>query len=207
MADDPHQLAPLFRMEVTADSRVTESVGGDQQDLVIGLLRQLLAGQQRQNELLQELVQQARATQRQRASESASGSRPIRIWRALPGGGRGARQGAGRVPAAVDGGSGGQRRRPGRRRVRAERVHRSLRSAAGAFEWRAAGPLAAEHDAHRDQFVVIQPGFFRARWGGVFLRPFSAVGEAGRGRGWAGRPRGPAYSIARDVNQPVYLRK
>ena len=69
MAYDPHQLAPLFRMEVTADSRVTESVGGDQQDLVIGLLRQLLAGQQRQNELLQELVQQAGATQRQRASE------------------------------------------------------------------------------------------------------------------------------------------
>jgi hypothetical protein len=70
MSYDPQQVAPLFHIDVTADTRTPSPLTGiDKQDLVIGLLQQLAIGQQRQNELLEELVQQASAAQKQRGAE------------------------------------------------------------------------------------------------------------------------------------------
>ena len=70
MSYDPHQIAPLFHLDVTADPRTPAPVANiDKQDLIIGLLHQLAIGQQRQNELLEELVQHVSAPQKQRAAE------------------------------------------------------------------------------------------------------------------------------------------
>jgi hypothetical protein len=61
----------LFHIDVTADAgagSVGESMG-DKEEIAIALLRQLVLGQERHNKLLEELIQQTGATQRQRASE------------------------------------------------------------------------------------------------------------------------------------------
>jgi hypothetical protein len=64
-------MSPLFtHIDVTSQtSSDAPSVGGASGDEMRGLLRQLIAGQDRQNELLEELVQQLGASQRQRANE------------------------------------------------------------------------------------------------------------------------------------------
>lgn len=64
--ENPH-LSSVFRIDVSADSK-TE--GMDRSDVIqIELLRQLVAGQQRQNELLAELAQATVGMQKQRAAE------------------------------------------------------------------------------------------------------------------------------------------
>lgn len=70
MSIDPHQLASLFPLDVTpeAGSRGGES-GGKVAELFVDLLQQLVIGQERQNNLLEELVKQNNATQKQRATE------------------------------------------------------------------------------------------------------------------------------------------
>ncbi len=70
MSIDPHQLASLFHLDVTpeAGSRGGES-GGNVAELFVDLLQQLVIGQERHNNLLEELVKQNNATQKQRASE------------------------------------------------------------------------------------------------------------------------------------------
>ena len=66
MAQDPHQ-SPLFtHIDVSTHAHSDGSTGNDDMQL---LLRQLVAGQQRQNQLLEDLVQQLNASQRQRANE------------------------------------------------------------------------------------------------------------------------------------------
>jgi hypothetical protein len=69
MVPDPQHL-PMFRIDVSADS----SSGNldddmDTGDLIVALLRQVIAGQERQTALLKELNVQMGATQRQRAQE------------------------------------------------------------------------------------------------------------------------------------------
>ncbi|MGV3483981.1 MAG: hypothetical protein ACO1RT_06155, partial [Planctomycetaceae bacterium] len=67
MSHDPSPMSPVFRIDVSSDS-ASETVG--RSDIVqIELLRQLVAGQQRQNELLAELAQTTAGLQKQRASE------------------------------------------------------------------------------------------------------------------------------------------
>lgn len=70
MSIDPHQLASLFHIDVTPEtgSRGSET-GGGVGEVIIDLLQQLVIGQDRQNTLLEELVQQNNAAQKQRSSE------------------------------------------------------------------------------------------------------------------------------------------
>jgi hypothetical protein len=69
MSYDPRQLPSLFHIDVTAEAGNIEEAMGDKDDVMIALLRQLVMGQERQSKLLEELIQQAGATHRQRASE------------------------------------------------------------------------------------------------------------------------------------------
>lgn len=72
MAHEHPHISPVFRIDVSADSK-TEAV--ERSDSIqIELLRQLVAGQQRQNELLAELAQATTGMQKQRAVE-------IQQWR------------------------------------------------------------------------------------------------------------------------------
>ena len=70
MTHDPHQFPPLFQVDVSADPHVEPSSGQGSLGIEIaGLLRELVEGQQRQNELFAELTEQLSASQRQRAAE------------------------------------------------------------------------------------------------------------------------------------------
>jgi hypothetical protein len=67
MAHDHSHISPVFRIDVSADSK---SENMDRSDVIqIELLRQLVAGQQRQNELLAELAQATAGMHKQRAAE------------------------------------------------------------------------------------------------------------------------------------------
>jgi len=66
------------------------------------LLRELLAAQDRQNELLEELLNQFNSTQRQRPTSSDSGNRPIHSSPAIAGRRRGPRKSPDRVPGQPD---------------------------------------------------------------------------------------------------------
>ena len=71
MSQGPHdQMSSVFRVDVTQTPNdgtgvVQHSPGRE----MVDLLRQLVIGQDRQNELLEELTEQINATQRQRAAE------------------------------------------------------------------------------------------------------------------------------------------
>lgn len=69
MSPDPQQL-PMFRIDVSADAssgRLDSEI--DTGDLIVALLRQVVANQEQQNQLLRELNHQMNAAQRQRATE------------------------------------------------------------------------------------------------------------------------------------------
>lgn len=71
MTRDPQDLSPIFRIDVSPNT--SEPVMG-QPDIspnqeIVSLLHQLVLGQERQNELLEDLIDQMSAAQRQRASE------------------------------------------------------------------------------------------------------------------------------------------
>ncbi len=70
MSQQPQHLPPLFRIDVSADSAasVPETPRSPAHEIA-DLLRQMLAGQQRQNALLEEMIQQFNAAQKQRANE------------------------------------------------------------------------------------------------------------------------------------------
>lgn len=70
MAHDSQDLSPVFRIDV-AQSASEPAVGqaNSAQSEMTALLHQLVAGQDRQNELLEELVDNMGAAQRQRANE------------------------------------------------------------------------------------------------------------------------------------------
>ncbi|MCO6458993.1 MAG: hypothetical protein J5I93_27110 [Pirellulaceae bacterium] len=70
MPHDPQQVPPIFRIDVSADATTSEPAAGrDVGPMLVTLLRQLLTGQERQNQLLEELSSQLSAAQRQRATE------------------------------------------------------------------------------------------------------------------------------------------
>jgi hypothetical protein len=71
MTQNPQPIPPVFHIDVSATSArssVPASQGLDSGETV-HLLRQVVAGQERQNKLLEELVQMMTAVQRQRATE------------------------------------------------------------------------------------------------------------------------------------------
>lgn len=72
MPRDPQDLSPVFRIDVAASGSSEPSMSkrpksGDSE--IADLLRQLIVGQERQNELLEDLVDQMSAAQRQRNNE------------------------------------------------------------------------------------------------------------------------------------------
>lgn len=74
MKRDSKQFSPMFSIDVSADLGKHGSVGAVHRpetpgEEVRSLLEQLVAGQERQNRLLEELIQQSCTAQKQRASE------------------------------------------------------------------------------------------------------------------------------------------
>ena len=70
MSHEPQQFPPLFHLDVSANPLMHGSSSGDSLNFqVVGLLQQLVEGQDRQNQLLEELAEQIGANQRQRAAE------------------------------------------------------------------------------------------------------------------------------------------
>jgi len=67
MSYDHEPISPMFRIDVSAESEATQQTDTDQNAL--GLLNQLVVGQEQQNRLLEELVNQQVAANKQRASE------------------------------------------------------------------------------------------------------------------------------------------
>ncbi len=70
MPHDSHDISPLFRIDVaqSASEPVIAQTGSSQSEMT-ALLHQLVAGQDRQNELMEEMIEQMHAGQRQRSSE------------------------------------------------------------------------------------------------------------------------------------------
>lgn len=69
MTPDPQHL-PMFRIDVSADASSGQLDDDmDTGDLIVALLRQVIANQDEQNQLLRELNNQLSASQRQRAQE------------------------------------------------------------------------------------------------------------------------------------------
>jgi hypothetical protein len=60
-------MSPVFRIDVSAEAESQQSVSAER--VTLELLRQLVAAQQQQNKLLEQLVQQNTAIQQQRANE------------------------------------------------------------------------------------------------------------------------------------------
>ena len=70
MTYDPQQTPPLFSIDVVSSSSAAAPVpSGDKSDWVIALLRQLVTGQERQNKLLEAILQQTNFVYRQRQAE------------------------------------------------------------------------------------------------------------------------------------------
>lgn len=70
MNHGPHDhLSQVFHLDVSANSNDTANIPQSGANEVTELLRQLVVGQDRQNELLEDLVDQMNAGQRQRAAE------------------------------------------------------------------------------------------------------------------------------------------
>lgn len=71
MPNESQDISPIFRIDVSqnASEPKVSNERLEQQSEVTALLHQLVVGQDRQNELLEEVVEQMGASQRQRASE------------------------------------------------------------------------------------------------------------------------------------------
>ena len=71
MERESHEVSPVFRIDVTqsaSESQVRDTQEDTQSEMV-ALMHQLVMGQDRQNELLEEMVDQMGAVQRQRSTE------------------------------------------------------------------------------------------------------------------------------------------
>jgi predicted DsbA family dithiol-disulfide isomerase len=71
MPNDSQDISPVFRIDVTqgASEPQIESGNDQHQATMSMLLEQLVVGQDRQNELLEEILEQLGSTQRQRAAD------------------------------------------------------------------------------------------------------------------------------------------
>jgi len=70
MSNDSNEFPPVFRIDVSADPSPTPAAGNQNADAaIIALLRQVVVGQNKSNQLLEDLVQQQNVSQRQRATE------------------------------------------------------------------------------------------------------------------------------------------
>lgn len=72
MPHRPQDLPPLFHFDVFAEGgKVDKDSPVGSEELIIELLRQLVVAQERQNRLLEELLQQHMASQKQRSNDLA----------------------------------------------------------------------------------------------------------------------------------------
>ncbi len=70
MSHEPQQFQPVFHVDVSAEPQMHgSSENGPLGNEVVGLLRELVESQDRQNQLLEDLVEQLGSNQRQRAAE------------------------------------------------------------------------------------------------------------------------------------------
>ncbi|MDA7901817.1 hypothetical protein N9B48_02205, partial [bacterium] len=70
MPHDSQDISPVFRIDVAQSaSESTAPHSGTGQNEVAAILQQLVAGQDRQNELMEEMIEQMHAGQRQRSNE------------------------------------------------------------------------------------------------------------------------------------------
>ena len=70
MSQESNEVPPVFRIDVTADQDPAPTQANyDPSTVVIALLRQVVAGQAKQNQLLEDLIQQQNSAQKQRANE------------------------------------------------------------------------------------------------------------------------------------------
>lgn len=69
MSQRSNQMQPVFHIDVTQSASEPILNNHDKQSEIAALLHQLVAGQDRQNELLEEMVEQMQAGQRQRINE------------------------------------------------------------------------------------------------------------------------------------------
>lgn len=70
VAHDPSQFSPVFRIDVSAEpTPAGASVPNDAAAATVALLRQLVISQEKQNQLLEQLVQNTVNVQKQRATE------------------------------------------------------------------------------------------------------------------------------------------
>ena len=67
MSYDQEPVSPMFRIDVSPEADSSQPVSNDR--MMIELMRQLIAGQQQQNRLIEDLVQQSAAANKQRAHE------------------------------------------------------------------------------------------------------------------------------------------
>lgn len=70
MSNDQSHLSGVFRIDVSADGQPTQpGVAVDSNLVVIAILRQLLHSQEKQNQLMEQLIQQNVQAQKQRVNE------------------------------------------------------------------------------------------------------------------------------------------
>ncbi len=69
MSQDSQNVSPMFRIDVSPNASGTDGSANNPGNEISELLRHLVIGQDRQNELLEEMVEQMGAAQRQRAAE------------------------------------------------------------------------------------------------------------------------------------------
>ena len=70
MAHDPSQISPVFRIDVSAEPGAPNTSNtSDPAQLTVALLHQMLAAQQKQNQLMEQLLQATVSMQKQRAHE------------------------------------------------------------------------------------------------------------------------------------------
>lgn len=71
MSHEPSHYSPVFRIDVSPEAQgaPNSNVPVDANLVVIALLRQMVAAQEKQNQLLDQLIQQNNQAQKQRASE------------------------------------------------------------------------------------------------------------------------------------------
>lgn len=69
MSNDPVHISPMFRIDVSAEASQNAQEPTGDNNAVVALLREVVAGQARQNQLLQELVENTTNMQKQRMNE------------------------------------------------------------------------------------------------------------------------------------------
>lgn len=69
MSEETGPVSPIFRIDVSAESQPASRQNVDPNVVMIALLREVVAGQQRQTKLLEDLLQQTVAVQKQRMGE------------------------------------------------------------------------------------------------------------------------------------------